>query len=110
MALPNSKATNLHPSSWKADIRWEGDEDYVRTNQMTWLTAEVVDFCFGNEMEDDASNWYDLQREIDLWKQNLSETFQPLYFVKESKPFPEISYVCTWHGKSNNTLCHILSC
>lgn len=101
VALPNSKATNLHPSSWKADIHWESDEDYVRTNQVTWLTAEVVDFCFGNDVKVDEKNWYGLQREIDLWKQNLPETFQPLYVVQDSKPFPEISYVCTWHGKLN---------
>ncbi|PMD48157.1 hypothetical protein L207DRAFT_505204 [Hyaloscypha variabilis F] len=97
VALPNNKATNLHPSSWKADIHWESDEDYVRTNQVTWLTAEVVDFCFGNDTKVDQNNWYELQREIDLWKQNLPETFQPLYVVQDSKPFPEISYVCTWH-------------
>jgi len=64
---------------------------------MTWLTAEVVDFCFGNDIEVEERNWYDLQREIDIWKQNLPETFQPLYAVQNSKPFPEISYVCTWH-------------
>ena len=98
VALLNSKATNIHPSSWKADIHWEGDDDYVRTNQMTWLTAEVVDFCFSNDIGTNESDWYELQREVELWKRNLPETFQPLCVVKNSKPFPEISYICTWHS------------
>jgi hypothetical protein len=97
VALSKEKPTNIHPSNWKVDITWGGDTDYVKTEKMTMLAAEVVDYCFGED--GDSSSWGELQHEVDSWKENLPESFQPLYVIEESKPFPEIAYSCTWHSK-----------
>ena len=112
VALATGKPTTIHPSSWKADITWGGDTDYVKTEMMTMLVAEVVDYCFAEDCEDpsgDISRWDELQREVDAWKDILPESFLPLFVIEDSEPFPQISYLCTWHSKFplyfGSTLC-----
>lgn len=105
VALSTIKPTNIRPSQWKVDINWSGDTDYVKTEKMTLMAAEVIDYCFGEDLNDDSNTWDRLQLEVDSWKRSLPESFQPLYAITESKPFPEIAYLCTWHG----TVRHILS-
>ncbi|KAJ2968180.1 hypothetical protein NQ176_g9304 [Zarea fungicola] len=100
VALATRKPTTIRPSSWKVDITWAGDTDYVKTEKMTMLTAEVIDHCFGEDAENNpeyAKRWDELQHETDTWKETLPETFRPLYMFEERKPFPEIMYSCTWH-------------
>ncbi|CAM1502646.1 Fc.00g074220.m01.CDS01 [Cosmosporella sp. VM-42] len=100
VALATGKPSTINPSIWKADITWGGDTDYVKTEKMTMLVAEVVDYCFAGDREDQSSavsQWDELQREVDAWKEILPESFQPLYVIEDSKPFPQISYLCTWH-------------
>ncbi|KFY00132.1 hypothetical protein O988_03501 [Pseudogymnoascus sp. VKM F-3808] len=98
LALSNSKPTNIRPGTWKTDIIWGGDSDYVKTEKMTMLTAEVVDYCFGEGIKNgDCSTWDGLQHEIDSWKESLPESFTPLYVIDEIGLFPKISYLCTWH-------------
>lgn len=99
VALSKGKPTNIRPSNWKVDISWGGDTDYVKTEKMTMLAAEVVDYCFGEDLNASSSSWDELQHDVDSWKENLPESFQPLYVLEESKPFPEIAYSCTWHSK-----------
>ena len=41
VALPNRSATNIRTSSWKDDIVWEGDLDYVRTNQVGSVLSQL---------------------------------------------------------------------
>ncbi|CAK7238379.1 hypothetical protein SEUCBS140593_010626 [Sporothrix eucalyptigena] len=96
VALATRKPTTIKPSHWKVDITWGGDFDHVKTEQMTMLVAEVVDYCFGED--DDGERWNDLQREVDAWKELLPESFQPLFVIEDSgEPFPRILYLCTWH-------------
>jgi hypothetical protein len=101
VALSNMKPTNIHPSQWKVDITWSGDTDYVKTEKMTLLAAEVVDYCFGPAEKHNTGAWEGLQHDVELWEQSLPESFQPLYMIKDSGPFPEIAYLCTWHSKLN---------
>jgi hypothetical protein len=102
VALSNIKPTNIHPSQWKVDLTWSGDTDYVKTEKMTMLAAEVVDYCFGEAQSDESSTWDELQHEVDSWKKSLPESFEPLYVIEASEPFPEIAYLCTWHSKLLN--------
>lgn len=105
VALSLEKPTTIQPSSWKVDITWSGDTDYVKTEKMTMLTAEVIDHCFGDDVDGDfARRWDELQREADAWKTSLPDSFNPLYVIEESKPFPEILYNCTWHSKRRPTM------
>ncbi|CAK7217548.1 hypothetical protein SCUCBS95973_003192 [Sporothrix curviconia] len=99
VALATRKPTTIKPSHWKVDITWGGDFDHVKTEQMTMLVAEVVDYCFGESPGDVPGDpWSGLQREVDAWKESLPESFQPLYVVDDSsEPFPRILYLCTWH-------------
>lgn len=106
VALSNIKPTNINPRKWKADIHWSGDTDYVKTEKITLLAAEVVDYCFGRMENNESSTntWDGLQRDVDAWKQSLPESFQPIYIIEDSKPFPEIAYLCTWHSKFHVSL------
>ncbi|KIV83267.1 hypothetical protein, variant 1 [Exophiala sideris] len=100
VALSTRKPTTIRPSNWKIDITWSGDTDFVKTEKMTMLTAEIVDHCFGEDAElnpDYVRRWDELQCETDAWKESLPETFNPLYVVEGHRPFPEITYACTWH-------------
>lgn len=97
VALSTIKPTNIRPSQWKVDINWSGDTDYVKTEKMTLMAAEVIDYCFGEDLNDNSNTWDRLQLEVDSWKSSLPESFQPLYAITESKPFPDIAYLCTWH-------------
>ena len=107
VALATGKPTTIRPSNWRADITWGGDFDYVKTEKMTMLVAEVVDYCFAEGCEDqhgDPIRWDELQREVDTWKESLPESFQPLYVMEDIKPFPRISYLCTWHSELPTSL------
>ncbi|KAI1612927.1 fungal-specific transcription factor domain-containing protein [Exophiala viscosa] len=100
VALSTRKPTTIRPSNWKIDITWSGDTDFVKTEKMTMLTAEIVDHCFSEDVEgnpDYVRRWDELQSETDAWKESLPETFNPLYVVEGHRPFPEMTYACTWH-------------
>ncbi|KAK4939522.1 hypothetical protein LTR10_020231 [Elasticomyces elasticus] len=102
VALSTRKPTTIRPSNWKIDITWSGDTDFVKTEKMTMLTAEIVDHCFGEDAELNPNyvrRWDELQCETDAWKESLPETFNPLYVVEGHRPFPEITYACTWHSE-----------
>lgn len=99
VALVSRKPTTINPLGWKADIIWGGDFDYVKTEKMTMLTAEVVDYCFSREGQaGDADRWVELQDEVNRWKKTLPESFQPLYVIENSESFPEILYLGSWHS------------
>ncbi|KAJ5805068.1 hypothetical protein N7474_010955 [Penicillium riverlandense] len=94
VALATRKPTTINPRGWKADIIWGGDFDYVKTEKMTMLTAEIVDYCFSREGQNpDLDRWIELQDEVNTWKETLPESFQPLYVIEDSEPFPEIMYL-----------------
>ncbi|ERT02501.1 hypothetical protein HMPREF1624_00800 [Sporothrix schenckii ATCC 58251] len=117
VALASRRPTAILPRHWKVDITWGGDYDYVKTEQMTMLMAEVVDFCFGqggggdgdgvdnNNNNNNSNNsdthppdrWSDLQREVSAWHEALPESFQPLAVLDDGGPFPHIFYLSTWH-------------
>jgi hypothetical protein len=99
VALPNRSATNIDTVRWKDGICWEGNTDSIHTNKITWLAVEVINFCFGDTLKINPSKCIELHREVDVWKQNLPETFKPLYNIRDGGAFPKISYLCTWHSK-----------
>ncbi|KAL7807438.1 fungal-specific transcription factor domain-containing protein [Trichoderma gracile] len=101
VALATGKPTTTRPRNWKVDITWGGDTDHVKTEKMTMLTAEVIDFCFSrypaSTDANNASSWDELQNEADSWKASLPESFNPIYVIDDGSAFPEILYHCTWH-------------
>jgi hypothetical protein len=99
VALPNRTATNIDTSSWKDKIYWEGSNDSVYTNRITWLAVEVINFCFGNTPKTNMEKTIELHHDIDVWKENLPSTFKPLYTLGDKNNFPIISHMCTWHGE-----------
>ncbi|UKZ54297.1 hypothetical protein TrVGV298_008105 [Trichoderma virens] len=100
VALATGKPTTIGPRNWKVDITWGGDTDYVKTEKMTMLTAEVIDYCFSRypgSHDGDESNWDELHNEAAAWKDSLPESFDPVYVIEDGEGFPEILYLCTWH-------------
>ncbi|KAL7932839.1 fungal-specific transcription factor domain-containing protein [Trichoderma chlorosporum] len=100
VALAMGKPTTINPRNWKVDITWGGDTDYVKTEKMTMLTAEVIDYCFSKYPGDhsgDEGSWGVLQNETIAWKDSLPESFDPIYVIDGGEGFPEILYLCTWH-------------
>ncbi|KAL7942758.1 fungal-specific transcription factor domain-containing protein [Trichoderma barbatum] len=100
VALATGKSTTVGPRNWKVDITWGGDTDYVKTEKMTMLTAEVIDYCFSRypgSHDGDESSWDELQNEANTWRDSLPESFDPVYVIEDGERFPEIMYLCTWH-------------
>lgn len=102
VALATGKPTTIGPRNWKVDITWGGDTDHVKTEKMTMLTAEVIDYCFSRypgSNDGDESSWDELQDEANAWKDSLPESFDPVYVIEDGERFPEILYLCTWHSE-----------
>jgi hypothetical protein len=98
VAIPNKATTNIDATRWKPAICWEGNTDSIYTNKITWLTVEVINFCFGDSLETKSGRSRELQKEIDHWKESLPDTFKPLYTISDGEAFPKIGYLCTWHS------------
>ncbi|PTB66646.1 hypothetical protein BBK36DRAFT_1118263 [Trichoderma citrinoviride] len=100
VALATGQPTTIRPRRWKVDITWGGDTDHVKTEKMTMLTAEVIDYCFSRRPggpDVDESSWDELQNETNAWRDSLPESFNPVYVIDDGGAFPEMLYLCTWH-------------
>ncbi|OAA55501.1 hypothetical protein SPI_08185 [Niveomyces insectorum RCEF 264] len=99
-ALQNSSTTNIDTSDHTYHIVWKGATDEDWTNQITWLTAKVINFCSGRPelVLASADRWEDLQRDVKSWSARLPETFRPLSIIRDKSPFTMISYLSPWHS------------
>lgn len=103
-SLATRRPTTIRPSCWKADNIWSEDIDCAKMEEITMLTAEVIDHCFGKDL--DTKRWDELEKEATKWQESLPDTFQPLYSFSKRKPFPEVMYASSWHGMSPYFLLH----
>lgn len=101
-ALATRRPTTIRPGSWKEEKIWSEDKDCAKMEEMTMLTAEIIDHCFGKDSN--TKRWDELEEEASKWQESLPETYQPLYSFSKRKPFPEIMYASSWHGTSISLL------
>ena len=85
------------------------EEESEWCNWITWILAEVVDFCFGPTMcetsfQDAKSVWKTLLERVEMWEINKPGTFLPIAAIErapqKSRWFPELWYGSEWHGMS----------
>lgn len=95
-ALPKSTTTNIDTSNRTYHVVWRQDTDDEWTNQIIWLSAKIINHCFGEEVTN-CSRWEELQRDVNAWKERIPDTFRPISVIHDDEPFPIISYLCTWH-------------
>lgn len=75
---------------------------------ITWILAEVVDFCFGTKAQtsihDAKKAWHSLLRKVEMWDTNKPKTFLPVGInerdLDKGQWFPERWYGSEWHGMS----------
>lgn len=103
-------------SSYKIEIRLSTpstrvmatvEEESEWCNWITWILAEVVDFCFGPKtckagLQDAKSGWKILLQKVEMWETNKPKTFLPVAVnerdLEKGRRFPELWYGSGWHG------------
>lgn len=75
-------------------------------NWMTWILAEVVEYCFGEKtrnFDEAISAWKALLSKVEMWDANKPKSFLPVAIngrdPSKLRPFPEIYYGSDWHGE-----------
>ena len=83
------------------------EEESEWCNWITWILAEVVDFCFGPKtrkagLQDAKSGWKSLRQKVEMWEINKPKTFLPVAVnerdLEKGRWFPELWYGSEWHG------------
>ena len=98
-ALANSSATHVDTSDRTYKVVFSGETDDDWTNNITWLTAQVINYCFDPQVASSAEQWDELHLAVESWRERLPDTFRPLSVVADDESFPIITHLCTWHGK-----------
>ena len=98
-ALANSSATNVDTSDCTYKVVFSGETDDDWTNNITWLTAQVINYCFDPQVLSSAERWEQLHLAVESWRERLPDTFRPLSVVADDESFPIITHLCTWHGR-----------
>ncbi|KAK5245347.1 hypothetical protein LTR07_006582 [Exophiala xenobiotica] len=85
---------------------------------ITWILAEVCEFCFGATRPASAtearSSWSSLLTKVEMWDANKPKSFLPLSVVERDPEkgqwFPELCYGSGWHSLANmyHLTAHIL--
>jgi hypothetical protein len=90
---------------------------------ITWILAEVVDFCFGvkrrsfssGSISDDGremgmATWKALLQKVEMWELNKPKSFLPVARrerdTQKGRWFPEVSFASDWHGMSSHPRPH----
>jgi hypothetical protein len=84
------------------------EEESAWCNWVTWILAEVVEFCFGEKSkhmseEERIKVWVALKGKVKMWDENRPSSFAAIA-VEESdrskgRVFPSYWYGNDWHGK-----------
>jgi hypothetical protein len=101
-ALPNGSPTNIDTTDRTYYVVFVENTDEDWTNHITWIAAKVINHCFGPQLgvgEGAAERWEALQRDVDAWRERAPDTFRALSVVRDDRPFPVTTYLCTWHGE-----------
>ncbi|KAK5549776.1 hypothetical protein LTR23_000067 [Exophiala sp. CCFEE 6169] len=77
---------------------------------ITWILAEVVEFCFGPQgplmtLEEAQSSWRELVSKVDMWESNKPSSFQAIAFLdrdpEKHRLFPLRWFGNEWHALAN---------
>ncbi|KAF2272055.1 uncharacterized protein EI97DRAFT_427020 [Westerdykella ornata] len=95
--MPIPAAAGTDPAS---DLRVET----AWANNMTWICATVIQFCFGGGSAEPLARkqkWTELEEAVESWLQNRPATFDPIWaglpVPGASNPFPEFWFIADWH-------------
>ncbi|RLL97680.1 hypothetical protein CFD26_107265 [Aspergillus turcosus] len=83
------------------------EEESEWCHWITWILAQVVDFCFGTRSRDmtmleEGQAWKGLLQAVEMWEANKPKSFLPVA-CNERNPelggwFPEILFGSEWHA------------
>jgi hypothetical protein len=83
------------------------EEESEWCHWITWILAQVVDFCFSMPSRDmtmlkEGQAWNSLLQAVETWEVNKPKSFLPVAY-NERNPnrgrwFPEIAFGSEWHG------------
>jgi hypothetical protein len=100
-ALRGQSPTNIDTSDRTYYVVFDGDSDDDWTNNIIWVTAQVINHYFDPSASTTAIEHQEmLAKLVNDWQQRLPNTFNPLSIVADDNPFPAITHTCIWHSKS----------
>jgi hypothetical protein len=83
------------------------EEESEWCHWITWILAQVVDFCFGTRSRDmtmlkEGQAWNWLLQTVEMWEVNKPKSFLPVAYNErnpnQGRWFPEITFGSEWHG------------
>ncbi|KIW56959.1 hypothetical protein PV05_05570 [Exophiala xenobiotica] len=86
------------------------EEESTWCKWITWILAEVVEFCFGPQgplmtLEEAQSSWRELVSKVDMWECNKPSSFQSIAFLDRDpgkhRLFPLRWFGNEWHALAN---------
>jgi hypothetical protein len=78
--------------------------DTAWANQMTWITALIVSFCFEaetpGEQNDKLARWHELWDAVQAWAKDRPKGFDPIWHgvAGDDSCFPQVYFTADWHG------------
>ncbi len=87
-------------------------------NAMTWISATVVQFCFGTGLTISdrlkrMRKWQELSESVKTWHRTKPSTFDPIWYSEPApdsrNPFPDIWFTADCHGTciTSSNICHV---
>lgn len=70
---------------------------------MVWIYTNIINLCLGPDSERSHVTWEFQNEQLDLWKNTLPSSFDPLFYEPASHHsqsiFPIEWLLCEWHSK-----------
>ena len=77
-----------------------GDDGWA--NRIVWIYARIINYCFGGPKQSSNDYWVTLSGQVSQWKSLLPSSFEPLFQRSpdtDDEGFPDIWFLCEWHGE-----------
>lgn len=95
-------AASDHLSELRSETGW--------ANRATWMCANVVDFAFGSDKQEQSQRlqrWRELSFAVEDWRARGPATFEPLFAYEAGDspdtPFPERLFTADHHGNRSTS-------
>lgn len=105
MSLLSQRPLKVDLAGWEErlsfDLGFNATTDCTWANRMIWIVAEIVSFCFGDQLS--YSNWEAARIKTERWNLARPKSFDPVLYIDRDelakRYFPEIRLGHPWHGR-----------
>ncbi|KAJ5609967.1 hypothetical protein N7510_006686, partial [Penicillium lagena] len=83
MSLLSQRPLKVDLTGWEErlsfDLGFDATTDCTWANRMTWIVAEIVTFCFGDQLS--YSNWEAARAKTERWNLTRPKSFDPVLYI-----------------------------